>query len=183
MTRLASIRCRGESLESISMTILFLHGWHSVPGVINPSDLAIHGHEVFWSRAYAYASLLNMLRRRIVVAFVGGLLIWGGASWLGRATENRIVVVNRSGQPVSSLTVAVYGSDSCPTFRDLPDGAEASAPFRIRGDGGFSVVGSLADGTRIQGGNFGYVTGGMYGERARFVIRPGGGLDFSQGTD
>jgi hypothetical protein len=28
------------------MTILFLHGWHSVPGGVKPSYLAQHGHEV-----------------------------------------------------------------------------------------------------------------------------------------
>jgi len=28
------------------MTILFLHGWHSVPGGVKPSFLARHGHEV-----------------------------------------------------------------------------------------------------------------------------------------
>jgi alpha-beta hydrolase superfamily lysophospholipase len=29
-----------------SMTILFLHGWHSVPGGVKPSHLIAHGHEV-----------------------------------------------------------------------------------------------------------------------------------------
>jgi hypothetical protein len=29
-----------------SMKILFLHGWHSVPGGVKPSYLADHGHEV-----------------------------------------------------------------------------------------------------------------------------------------
>ena len=28
------------------MTILFLHGWHSVPGGVKPSYLARNGHEV-----------------------------------------------------------------------------------------------------------------------------------------
>jgi Alpha/beta hydrolase family len=28
------------------MTILFLHGWHSVPGGVKPAYLAQHGHEV-----------------------------------------------------------------------------------------------------------------------------------------
>ena len=28
------------------MKILFLHGWHSVPGGVNPTYLAQHGHEV-----------------------------------------------------------------------------------------------------------------------------------------
>src|SRR5712671_2934382 len=29
------------------MTILFLHGWQSVPGSVKPTFLARHGHEVF----------------------------------------------------------------------------------------------------------------------------------------
>jgi hypothetical protein len=29
------------------MKILFLHGWHSVPGGVKPTYLAEHGHEVF----------------------------------------------------------------------------------------------------------------------------------------
>jgi hypothetical protein len=28
------------------MKILFLHGWHSVPGGVKPTHLARHGHEV-----------------------------------------------------------------------------------------------------------------------------------------
>ena len=28
------------------MKILFLHGWHSVPGGVKPTHLAQHGHEV-----------------------------------------------------------------------------------------------------------------------------------------
>ena len=28
------------------MKILFLHGWHSVPGGVKPTDLKDHGHEV-----------------------------------------------------------------------------------------------------------------------------------------
>jgi hypothetical protein len=29
------------------MKILFLHGWHSVPGGVKPTYLKVHGHEVF----------------------------------------------------------------------------------------------------------------------------------------
>lgn len=32
------------------MTILFLHGWHSVPGGVKPSYLAQHGHDVINSQ-------------------------------------------------------------------------------------------------------------------------------------
>ena len=32
------------------MTILFLHGWHSVPGGVKPTYLKDHGHEVINSK-------------------------------------------------------------------------------------------------------------------------------------
>jgi alpha-beta hydrolase superfamily lysophospholipase len=31
---------------TVPMKILFLHGWHSVPGGVKPGFLAVHGHEV-----------------------------------------------------------------------------------------------------------------------------------------
>ena len=47
------------------MKILFLHGWHSVPGGVKPSHLTQHGHEVLnpaisdnnWGEALRYAGL------------------------------------------------------------------------------------------------------------------------------
>jgi hypothetical protein len=35
-----------KSDPGASMKILFLYGWHSVPGGVKPSYLAEHGHEV-----------------------------------------------------------------------------------------------------------------------------------------
>ncbi len=49
----SDISARGEAasihpIQAVdSMKILFLHGWHSVPGGIKPSHLTQHGHEVF----------------------------------------------------------------------------------------------------------------------------------------
>lgn len=126
--------------------------------------------------------LPSVILRLVAIVVLAGILA-GGVIWLRRATENRIVVMNRSGQALSRMTVGVYNSGSNPTFLGLPDGAKASVTFDIRGDGGFFVEGSLADGTRIKGGTFGYVTGGMFGERARFVVGPGGEIEFSQGKD
>src|SRR5262249_51425984 len=37
---------RDEQGYNDSMTILFLHGWQSVPGGVKPTFLAQHGHEV-----------------------------------------------------------------------------------------------------------------------------------------
>ena len=126
---------------------------------------------------------LNTVRRRMVALAISTLLILGGTAWGLRALQNRLTVENRSGQPVSLLMIGVYGSSSCVMFENVPDGGKASASFSIAGDGGFYVHGHLADGTNITGGNFGYVTNGMYGEHARFVIKQGGGVDFSQGAN
>jgi hypothetical protein len=79
--------------------------------------------------------------------------------------------------------IGISGSSSSFMFENIPDGSKASASFSIVRDGGFYVHGFLADGTNITGGFFGYVTNGMYGEHARFVVKQGGGLDFSQGRD
>jgi hypothetical protein len=119
----------------------------------------------------------------VALVIIGGLLISGGTIRLQRALQNDFTVENHSGQPVALLMIGVYGSSSCSMVQDVPDGGKASAPFRIGGDGGFYIHGLLADGTGIKGGYYGYVTSGMYGEHARFVIKPGGGLDFSQGED
>lgn len=111
-------------------------------------------------------------RLMIAVVLVG--LIVGGV--VG-STQNQLTVENRSGQALSWIRVAVTGSSSVAWFRDGPDEGVVSSTFRIGGDGHFQVNGRLADGTRLEG-NFGYVTSGMSGQRARFVIRPGGKIDF-----
>ena len=128
-------------------------------------------------------NLLNTVRRQLVILAIIGLLILGGAIWSLRAIQNRLTVENHSGQPVSLLMIGIYGSSSSFMFENVPDGGKASASFSIDRDGGFYVHGFLADGTNIAGGYYGYVTNGMYGEHARFVIKQGGGLDFSQGRD
>jgi hypothetical protein len=40
------IATRRKTNENASMTILFLHGWQSVPGGVKPTFLAQHGHTV-----------------------------------------------------------------------------------------------------------------------------------------
>ena len=99
------------------------------------------------------------------------------------ATENRITVVNHSGQPIA--LVLVSGSPSCVKFENLPDGGGASAPFRIEGDGSFYIHGRMWDGvdcgTEFGGRSYGYVTRGVGGGRVRFVIERGGEVVFSQG--
>src|SRR4051812_16586999 len=74
--------------------------------------------------------------RRVIGGLVALLSIAAGAAWALNAAENRITVVNRSGQTIALVLVAVSGSTSCVMFEGLPDGGEASAPFRIGYDDG-----------------------------------------------
>lgn len=126
---------------------------------------------------------LKTVRRQVIALAVIGLLILGGTTWSLRAFQNRLTVENHSGQAVSLLMIGVYGSSSSFMFENMPVRSKASASFRIVRDGGFYVHGFLADGTNITGGNYGYVTNGMVGEHAHFVVKKGGGLDFCQGRD
>jgi hypothetical protein len=42
----SSVRRVANDAGPISMTILFLHGWHSTPGGVKPTYLKDHGHDV-----------------------------------------------------------------------------------------------------------------------------------------
>lgn len=91
--------------------------------------------------------------------------------------ENRLVVENQSGQPIASLKITVGGRTI--VFENVQSGSKESSRFFIGGGDHFVVAGQLADGTRIKG-DFSYVTTGMYGEHARFVVQPGGKIQFRQ---
>jgi len=97
-------------------------------------------------------------------------------AWL-HVVRNVLVVDNRSEQEVTYLTITVTEENI--VFANLSPGASVSSTFRIRHDDDFHVVGQLADGTAISG-DFGYVTNGMFGEHARFVIQPDGAIEFAQ---
>jgi hypothetical protein len=118
-----------------------------------------------------------MKKRAIACAVVVALLLAGGwAVW--HRIENRLVVTNESGQAITFLTITVGGETI--RLEDVPAGASVSARFRIRSDDHFVVRGRLADGTELTE-DCGYVTNGTYGERAAFVIGPGGKLELRQG--
>lgn len=121
-----------------------------------------------------------MSRRGSVCMGVALLLAGGlaGLVWMARERlQNRLTVENRSGQPIALLKVTISGETT--VHRNVPDGAAVTAPFPIHSDDHFAVEGQLADGTPV-GGNFGYVTNGMSGERARLVVHPGGKVTFEQ---
>jgi hypothetical protein len=108
----------------------------------------------------------------LVLLFASGWTVWS-------RIENRLVVTNESGQAISFLTITVGGETIL--REDIPAPGSVSARFRIRGDDHFAIRCRLADGTEIAE-NLGYVSNGMSGERAEFVIRPGGKLEFKQGS-
>ncbi len=123
-----------------------------------------------------------MSRRRIAV-LVGAVLFVGALVGLlvrhWERAQNRLTVENRSGQPLTVFKVITAGEAI--TFTDVPVGGEVTAAFGIQADDHFAVEGRLADGKRV-GGDFGYVTNGMSGQRARFVVRPGGQIEFTQSS-
>jgi hypothetical protein len=114
----------------------------------------------------------TLLAAVAVVALIAALI-----AAADRAARNRILVENRSGLAVVGLRIAV-GPNRI-GFSTLDPGRTVDTTFSLRGDASFAVSGRLADGTPI-GGNFGYVTGGMFGETAHFTIGPGGEILYRQ---
>lgn len=117
-------------------------------------------------------SARSLLFAVVAVALVTALL---SATW--RATSNRVVIENRSGLAIISLSVTVAGRSI--GFPPVPPGDAVEASYQVIGDDHFILAGKLSDGTEF-GGDFGYVTSGMYGNVGRFVIEPGGVINFDQ---
>jgi len=117
--------------------------------------------------------------RRMMLAIAGAAFVCGGVVCVVRVLENRLVVENKSGQPIAWLKIRMANAGPIATFKELPDGGVETSSFTIRGDDSFVVDGILADGTKL-GGRFGYVTNGEYREHPRFVVRRGGKIDFTQ---
>ena len=113
----------------------------------------------------------------VVVLVLAVLAAWGGWSIVENRVVNRVVVINRSGQPIHTLLVKVCGQTL--QFEDIADGKSVSAPFAMGSDDHFTWEGQLKDGTEIHGEG-GYVTNGMYGEQAILVVEPGGTVAFDQ---
>ncbi|WP_406698500.1 hypothetical protein V5E97_06420 [Singulisphaera sp. Ch08] len=112
----------------------------------------------------------------IAVVILGSTM--GGAISCYRALQNRLTVVNHSGQRISRLQIIVDGTNSVVTFKDIPIGEQAASEFGIIwGDGYYDVSGVLADGTQLKG-TFGYLTNGMFEVNSRFIIKEGGLIDF-----
>jgi hypothetical protein len=107
----------------------------------------------------------------------GGLIVVVGLGiylYFAHAREERLTVVNRSGQVVRDLKIRV--GEETVSFHHLAVGAERSATFRTGRQEHFVVEGELADGTMIRG-TFGREASG---EEPRFVLEPGGHLTLDQ---
>ena len=117
-----------------------------------------------------------MRREEVVVATVAvvGILIYAGIVW--SRLQNRLVVTNQTQQAVA---VEITIGEQTIRFPNIPPGRSAVSRFHIHGDGSFTFRGQLADGTQHYE-QCGYVTNGMYGERAEFIIQPDGTLSFNQ---
>ena len=81
--------------------------------------------------------------------------------------QNRFTVTNASGQTVRSLRV--QAGASVHHFENVDNLSRVSSSFQIVSDSGYEVSGILADGKTFHRG-CGYLSNGMWGERARFVI-------------
>lgn len=120
-------------------------------------------------------TVLDMKKLAVASVLLGAALA-GAACWVLWPRPNSLVVANETGQAIRFLAVSVGGETI--RFENLPSGGQASAPFRIAGDGHYAVRGELADGKTVAD-DCGYVTNGMDGVQATFVIRPGGKVEFS----
>src|SRR5258708_6781396 len=107
---------------------------------------------------------------RIAIVLVAGaaFLVWA----VGGLSQPSVTVENQSGQVVSELHVTVAEEQG--TFRNVAQGATVTVPFAVPGRGPFTVKVTLGDGPSLR-------TSRMEGktlQRGRFIILPGGGINF-----
>jgi hypothetical protein len=92
--------------------------------------------------------------------------------------RNEITIVNVSGEPLESLSVALPWQSL--QFGPLAHGQSTTRAFRIEHDASFQISGKLRNGQRLRTSE-GYVTNGQYGETVRVQIEPGGSIRLTQG--
>ena len=120
--------------------------------------------------------MIQARSRRLVRLAVLAIIGLGAVLWVTRGgLQNRLTVENRSTQALPLLRITIGGETVA--FHDMPPGGEEAAAFTTRRDDRFTVEGRLADGTLVRG-VFGHLANGAVGERARFIIRPGGQIEF-----
>lgn len=117
------------------------------------------------------------MRQRTIIATTFVVLLIAGGLAAREYLTNWLHIENKSGQSIKTLSIAVGGQTLW--FENIPAGSSRLSRFRIVSDDSFAVHGELADGTRIDS-TCGYVTNGMFRERARFVVAPNGGVELDQ---
>jgi hypothetical protein len=106
-----------------------------------------------------------------------------------KTLENRLIVENRSGVPITHLTVELFDGVSFSdkmTFEDIAPGEKCAASYAPEGDSAqefsFRISGQLADGTTFRG-TYGYTFSWVFMERTYVTIMPGGDIEFKQNYD
>jgi hypothetical protein len=106
-----------------------------------------------------------------------------------KTMENRLIVENRSGVPITHLTVELFDGVSFSdkmTFEDIAPGGQVAASYAPEGDSAqrfsFHISGQLADGTTFRG-TYGYTFSWVFMERTYVTIMPGGDIEFKQNYD
>jgi hypothetical protein len=117
------------------------------------------------------------LPRRKILVLMAALVLVGVLWFVLEYNQARVVVENRSGQPIAQLKIT-DGQETL-TFEGIADGADVKAMFHNRGTDPIVVEVRLADGT-ITKGRFGAISSGSLGERARFVVLRRGEIKFRQ---
>jgi hypothetical protein len=111
-----------------------------------------------------------MQRRRFLIGLAVLAAVW--AIWF--ATRNRVVVTNKSGAIIRTLTLRV--NEQTFHFRDVQPGGSVSARFNpVSGDSTFEVQGSLSNGTMIDS-CCGYLVWEYIGQLFHIDIGPDGRL-------
>ncbi len=95
----------------------------------------------------------------LLLAFSAGAITAGVRQWFQPIVT--VDLVNRSGQPVTKLSVNVRtgGYESEISVRALPVGESHTVRFVLAGEGSYQVNATLANGTILRGGA-GYVEAG-----------------------
>lgn len=133
------------------------------------------------------ATIIIMVVLALIVIAV--LCVAAFAATFFKTLENRLIVENRSGVPITHLTVQLYNgvrfSDKM-TFEDIAPGEQVAASYAPEGDSAqrfsFHISGELADGTRFRG-SYGYTFSWVFMERTYVTIMPGGDIEFEQNYD
>jgi hypothetical protein len=104
----------------------------------------------------------------LLFTFSAGAITAGVRQWFLPIVT--VDLVNRSGQPVTKLSVIVEtkGYDSNISVRNVPVDASQTVRFVLAGEGSYQIRATLADGTILNGGA-GYVEAGY---NARETLLP-----------